>query len=104
MALTVDVAARHVPQRGGVRMGCVLLTFDDSYPAGGYALSASELGLNELENLIVPNLPGFVTVWDPVAGKILVYESGTADGALTELNDTSALLDGIVARCCYIGS
>lgn len=104
MPLTFTNFKRHVPRRGGRRSGDVDITFDNSYPTGGEPVSAADLGLKTLRRLDVGNLPGFMTRWDKATGKILVYESGTADGPLTELNDTSALLNGMVAHCVYEGS
>ena len=108
MALTFTNNKHFQPMRGGWKKGVVDITFDNSYPTGGEAVTAANLGLRTLYNLITPPIRagsnlGFVTSWDHVNRKIVVYESGTADAGLGELNSTSSALDGLTIRCEYLG-
>lgn len=103
MALTFSNNNAFPPMKGGWRLGTVDVTFDNSYPTGGEAVTAANLNLNTLVLLQPSNLEGFMLHWDEANGTIEAYESGTADAALGELNNASAALDGLISRCFYVG-
>ena len=91
MALTFDIVARTLHPEGGKRMNVVNITFDSSYPTGGEAVTANNLGLNAITTVVTQ--PGYassnptgavVPVWDRTNKKILIFQSkdpGNAGGA-----------------------
>ena len=107
MALSFSTVRKERPQ-WGIRSGIVDITFDNSYPTGGWAIAASDLGIEALYNLEIPGVTpgGYLLAWDRVNGKIKAFEfdyDASADGAAKELAASSAALDGVTVRCRYIG-
>lgn len=60
------------------------ITFDNNYPTGGEAVTASTFGFNTLFELLVFGTGAEVPVYNKTTSKVLVY---TADG--TQAVDTS---------------
>lgn len=94
--------------KGGWRMGFVDITFDNSYPSGGEAVVASDLGLTGLYALMPPpavitSATGYVIGWDHVNGKLTAFDCAADGDPLDELGNTSAVLSTLVIRCMYIG-
>jgi len=87
---------------GGRRIGLIKITGDDSYSAGGYAISPSDLSLkSEIEALIpFDDFSGQVPVWDVDNQKLKFYETGTTDAGLDE---TDADLSSVAGFFLYIG-
>lgn len=85
------------------------ITFDNSYPDNGEALTASQVGLRKIEQAI-PNGPAraadgstaVVTAFDLTNSKVIAYESGASGAVLPEKGDTESL-DGYVQRWTFVG-
>lgn len=78
------------------------VTFDGSYPTGGEPLSASALGLSSVA-FVLPDgsADGFVFEYDYANETLKAFFAdydAAADGALIELPDTSAAVDGVTVR------
>ena len=82
MAITTTVTGKELVGRKRLVYGTI--TFDDSYPAGGEAFSASNIGLAVIDRLAIDPQDGFVFEWDATNNKVIVRESGTASAALDE--------------------
>lgn len=84
------------------------VTLDDTYPAGGEAIAANDVGLGTINALIPLGSPGGATYeWVPSTGKLKAYYadySTTTDGLLIEVavGDT-AILNGVVVPVMAIG-
>ena len=76
MALTVSVVDRNVV--GAARMNVVDVTFDNSYPTGGEALSAAACGLNRMLVVVPTNAPGQFIEWDGT-NLVLYDEAGVEE-------------------------
>lgn len=90
MAATVSVTDRFVQGNKQVRFGTV--TFDSSYPTGGEAVTAAQLGLTKVQRVIptIKTIGGTVNVanvtYDATNSKFKVYDETPA-----EVADTSDL-------------
>jgi hypothetical protein len=78
----------------------VTVTLDNSYPNTGatigYPVTAALFGLNGLDSYeIVGQDNGFMYQPDPTTGNIRVYRQDGSTGALTELANNSAALNGL---------
>ncbi len=84
------------------------VTLDATYPAGGEAITANQLGLSTISSVIVASNPaGAVFWWDQANLKLKAFYadySTTTDGLLIEVavGDT-AILDGVVVPVIAIG-
>lgn len=78
------------------------ITFDSSYPTGGEALTASDFGLQVLEDLIINPTLGYVFHWDKTNAKVIAYRSAGSAAALAEVPDTTNL-STVGARAFAIG-
>jgi hypothetical protein len=91
----------------GPRMGVVAITFDASYAAGGYAVTAANLKFDTTIVDIIPSPTsgGFVAVWDRANSKLMAmygnYDAG--DGPLIEVPNDHAALNTEVTECLVIG-
>ena len=89
-----------------LRANLVDFTWDATYPAGGEAVTANQLGLGTILAVIPLGSPAGCTYeWDSTDSKIKVYWAdydAVADGALVELTDVD-LLDGVVLPLLAIG-
>ena len=104
MALAFSNFKRKAPAKGGWREGWVDITFDNSYPSNGEAVTAANLSLDTLYALKVPNFSeGYMAAWDEANKKIVVYEAGADGAALDEIANGGAGLDGLILRCYYEG-
>ena len=93
---------RKAPQKGGFRSGYVDITLDANYSAGGWAISAADLVLSTLHNLMPPGSKnGFPLDWDHINSKLKAYQEADTAGALKEID--AADLDTQVIRCFYEG-
>ena len=102
MALAFANFKRMAPKKGGFRSGYVDITLDASYSSGGWAITAANLVLSTLHNLIPPGSKnGFVLEWDHVNGKLKAYQEADGASALGEID--AADLSAAVVRCFYEG-
>lgn len=99
MALTLTLIRQTVV--GPLRVRVHDVDFDDSYPTGGEALTAADLGVNEVYAVIPESKAGYVAHYDRANEKLLVYQSvdpadaGGADTPLVEVADTTDLNPGL---------
>lgn len=90
------------------RMNLVNFTFDATYPAGGEAITANQLGLGTVVAVCPLGNPGGATyAWDGTNSKLKAFYadySTTTDGLLIDIavGDT-AVLDGVVVQLLAIG-
>lgn len=101
MALTLTVVKRFIPSKGGIRRGIVDITFDSSGPT--WVIGATELatlGLKGLYNIMPTHASGFVVGYNGSTGAI-DGKKVAGNGALA--NISAADMNGLVARCEYVG-
>lgn len=96
MALTIAKVADEAPDYwGATPIGFFDITFDNSYPAGGYAVTAKQFGLRILSGMIAVggNTAGAVNsyYYNSQTGKLMVLEAGA--GAPVAFADTTAATD-----------
>lgn len=99
MALVANVKASlnaSAPGGGKRKVLLVQFVFDASYPAKGYALAASTLGLTTIEAILFGGISitdtadsVCVPAWDAAAGKIMIGEAGADGAALDDATNTS---------------
>ncbi len=88
MSLTIAKVKHFNVVRDGVREAVFDITCDNSYPAGGYALTAASFGFKGLYFGAPLNSPGgFVFSFDTVNGKLWAYKVGAA-GPMVEVGAT----------------
>lgn len=81
----------------------VILTFAVSYPTGGEPLTARDLGLGEIRQLIVDQgEDGLVAKYDYTNEKLQLFESAGVNGPLLEVGNGSNQ-SGVVVRVTAIG-
>lgn len=106
MALAYSIKRRG--QSGDFQFRLVDITLDNAYAAGGYALSAQQMGLG-LNGVILAVIglgvkAGFLTEWDQVNLKLMVRDASGGVGAATpEVANALAGLNGLVTRVFVIG-
>lgn len=87
MALTF--IQRHNFVSGDRREAIFDVTFDNSYPTGGEAITPRDFGLTSLDYIDSNQAPGGKSVsWDPVNKKLLVFSGATE---ATNASDQSTL-------------
>lgn len=112
MALVVAPIAELAPaSRGRVRKRVLVVqfVFDAAYPAKGYTLAASTLGLTTIEAIVfsgvcITNTADSVLVacWDAAQGKIMLGEAG-ADGAGLDDATAASLTTGSNCYALVVG-
>lgn len=82
----------------------VLWTGDSSYPSGGYALAAADVGLSRLDNVLPSGANGLLAMYDHATGKVRLYRTGTS--ADTAFNEVTAAVNvsTITFRLTVIGA
>jgi len=104
MALTINPFVRF-RQEYGMRRGLVKITFDNSYPTGGWAFGPTDVGLTKFNLVDLPSVTdtGYLMAYDYTNGKIKIFAETGAAGALSELAASSAALNGVEIRLMYTG-
>ena len=106
MAVSVSVPTKGLDVFGKHRVRIGSVTFDDSYPTDGEAVSPSDFGLSEIYQLIVVGTrgSGYVVEYVPSDGKLkALWVDTTVDGApLAEVADTTDL-SAVVADVIVLG-
>ena len=100
--------SREIPKgKGGPELRFIDIEFDSSYPTGGEAITAANVGFTTIFAVFPPaSLGGCVLEWDSTNSKIKAYwcdYDGSADAILIELGSTEGALDGLIARCAVYG-
>lgn len=67
------------------------ITFDTSYPTGGYALTASTFGLAILDRVVVMGctLLGRLACWDSTNNKLLVFKAVLTENDVADIHADS---------------
>lgn len=106
MAATVTI---NQTSRLGDNMNVSFVSFawDATYPAGGEAVSANQLGMGTIYDVQAAPTSGFIFEYVPSTGKIMAYYcdyDAVADGPLIEIavGDT-AILTGVVTPLIVYG-
>lgn len=95
MALNIDIKDRiHMGSKFGIIAD---VTFDDSYPTGGEAITERQLGLNVIDLLLVAPSGGNTYEYLPETGKIKGYTA-----AATEIADKTDL-KAVVVKVFAVG-
>jgi len=110
MAATVNsnsVVATNSPLGPTTRVTSTVITGDASYPTGGYALTAAQLGLSVVGDAIA-SIAGSATnnaadaaSWNQATGKLQLFTSGTT-GALVE-QTAATNVSGITVKIIAFG-
>lgn len=111
MAITVgtnykaDIAKGPQPSVLGTKLCFATLTFDSSYASGGYAVTASDFGLDEILAMFCNVGSGYLAEYDAANGKVKVLYAdydAVADGALIQAA-SSASLGSISVTALVVG-
>lgn len=96
MAKTIN--STEYNQSGRRRVAYLVITLDNSYATGGYAMAASEIGFNEIRHAsIFTDGAGYIVDYDYTNKKIKLYASvGTEVTATTDLS-------AVKLRCRFEG-
>lgn len=88
-----------------LRMVLQKVDFDDSYPAGGEALTADDFGMQDITSMVVLAKDGYVFEYDVANGKLKAFwVDTTVDGAaLAEVVDTTDLSGVTGVQCMAFG-
>jgi hypothetical protein len=99
-----QIQDRVAPQKGALKMNMVDLTCDASYPAGGYPLTATNLGLTSLITVIVlsQGLGGVCWMWDNTTNKLKGWKGAATSIPFTEIANSDISVATIV-RLLAIG-
>ena len=102
MAVTITKSPRGSDSIGRRRHIVVTLTLDNSYPTGGYAITAGQFGASngrviEGAALLGGNAAagGYQPIWDNVNGKLMVWRTGAVNAVAEQVpnaTDLSALV------------
>ena len=93
MALTVAITERTV--MGNKRVNRGTIAFDSSYPTGGEAFTAANMGLKTLDRIEFENQLGYMYQFDYTNNLVLVYVQGVAIGSAGALTIDDYLLTGV---------
>jgi hypothetical protein len=105
--MSVSIATVLEPKRAGegqpVRK-IVDVTLDNTYPGGGYPLTAAMFGMRRLDNVVPqPVAAGYAIAFNPATSKLMVYWTGAGLSAvLAEVTGPPALA-AVVVRCEVVG-
>lgn len=101
MALTIGTTyaadiAKPSPQQShlGTKLVFATVTFDSSYASGGYAIAASDLGLDEILSVGAFANGGYVPEWDGANSKLKAMYAdydAAGDGVLIEAPSSGSL-------------
>lgn len=93
MAATVTNTARLKTNNGQIVISTVLL--DSSYPTGGEAITANQLGLGTIQGVLVAgNAAGYGAEWVAADNKLKMYHvdnNAAGDSAMIEVPDETDL-------------
>lgn len=103
LAIAVSFIARLKMGRAFVNVVDVAL--DNSYPTGGEALSARELGMQTVLTALPELAAGYVARYNQSTGKLMVYygdNNNASDGPLIEVPNATDL-SAVTVRMTVIG-
>jgi hypothetical protein len=92
---------------GDLNVRVVDITLDNSYPSGGWAVAAKDLGFGTNGTVygVMPmgDAGGYSIRWNPATGKLTARDSSGAANAATPEITTVTLLNGVVVRVMAMG-
>lgn len=97
--MAISVAIKRTSHIENNKVVTASITLDSSYPTGGEVVVPSDFGLQGIDHMIVgsPPLGGFLATYDPIAGKIKLWQSTTgAPALLVEVADTTSAATAVV--------
>ena len=98
MSLTIAVQKSKYFNGFGFKAKDVKITFDSTYPSGGWPVTAANVGLTSIDHVILPGTCyGYAIEWDYTNGKIVGYAS--AGTVMTG----SGNLNAQVIRAIFLG-
>lgn len=108
MAIATSIIRRDT--LGSLEYRVVDITLDNSYPTGGWAVSAQAVGFG-LNGQILGEIggaikDGYMLQYDQVNNKIKVFQGDNANAGAApgvELANASAVMNGKVVRMAFIG-
>ena len=106
MALAYSILGRGSIGDIGVRL--VDITLDNAYAAGGWALTAKDLGFG-LNGVVLAVIPtggaeqGRILEWDQANNKLIVRDSSGAANLATPEITTLTQMNTFVLRCLVLG-
>lgn len=81
---------------GNKMMTITPVTFDDSYPTGGEALTKAQLGLTAINTVFAIPASGYTFAYDATNSKLLAYSTaGTEVSNTTDLHTLAATVIAI---------
>lgn len=114
MALAFSNISLLAPGRGtrGHRVILSEITYDGSYAAGGYSVTAANFGLRSIKKIIPIGVAatgaagsGFLASWDKTNAKIKVYKTGSAVSTpFLEAGTNEATLNGLIGQTLVVGT
>jgi len=105
--MAITVANASVDNPGGIRLKAATLTFDNSYPTGGYSVTPAQLGfISAIDGMVLGgtanNTTGVVAAWNPTTQKVQCYLSnGISPALLNEAPNTTALTGQVVVGLAW---
>lgn len=104
MAATLAVVKRFQARQGQPRRALFDVTLDASYPAGGYAITATQFGFKGIW-MVNPNpvVAGYAFQWDVTNGKLKAYWTGAAVSAVLAEVTATTNLSTVVVRVEAVG-
>lgn len=100
------------PTTRGHRVVMSEITYDASYAAGGYALTAANFGLKNIKKIYCGAVAavgaagsGFLQSWDKTNSKMKVYKTGAVVSTpFAEAGANEATLSALVGQVLVVGS
>jgi len=108
MALGITYTAIPIKNAGGFRFRVAEFTYDATYAANGYAVTAAALGLKAI-TFVSDGVAsgaantGFAVDWDHANSKLKVYKPGADGDPMDEAATNQASLTGLTSRHLVIG-
>jgi len=103
----LTIGSLKVRSVGNVRQATGTITFDDSYPTNGESISASAIGLRNIEQLEVFTAGGYIFEYVASTGKIKAYAAGGQAAHTHDLKiiggQAAASTDAISAKTLTLG-
>lgn len=106
MALGITYSGDWLSSQGNRTRTSVVIAFDASYPTGGEPLTRAQLGLSQVDDVIIPPKGGFIFEYDYTNQKVLVYveEAVAAGGPLLEVANATDLSTLTGVRVIAVGN
>lgn len=102
--MAISAAQVFVNRTGKKRQVVTEVTMDSSYPTGGEAVTAAQLGLATVDVAICSTNTGHIAQYDKANAKIKLYYAdydAVADGALIEVPNTTNVAAVVVTVVAY---